>query len=111
MTFNIVIVSDGISSFIILLQAIIVLDLTGVVLTSVSFVINQRHLLSLIISLEGLMLSLLILILGFQYEYFIGSYMFLMLIRLAACEASLGLSLLIRFIHLRGSRSVSRNIL
>nr|YP_010239427.1 NADH dehydrogenase subunit 4L [Haloa japonica]QTF74797.1 NADH dehydrogenase subunit 4L [Haloa japonica] len=81
--------------------------------STLSFVLMQSHILSLLISLEALMLSLLLFLFGFTSNYSSGLFWFLVLLTLAACEAALGLSLLVSMLRLRGNdfiNTLSSNI-
>nr|YP_004935044.1 NADH dehydrogenase subunit 4L [Siphonaria gigas]AEQ93909.1 NADH dehydrogenase subunit 4L [Siphonaria gigas] len=71
---------------------------------ALAFFVYQEQALSLLIALEGIMLSLLV------FTYYVSvtvlggsSPAFLVLLTYAACEAALGLSLLVSILRLRGN--------
>lgn len=63
----------------------------------------NRRMLRVLIRLEGLILRLLVFIFGSLMYVGQGSHFFLILLTFAACEAALGLSLLVRILRLRGN--------
>nr|YP_010429299.1 NADH dehydrogenase subunit 4L [Goniobranchus leopardus]USQ67478.1 NADH dehydrogenase subunit 4L [Goniobranchus leopardus] len=63
----------------------------------------NTHILILLISLEALMLSLLVFLLSFSFLYGTSFHLFLVLLTFAACEAALGLALLVSILRLRGN--------
>ena len=67
----------------------------------------QAHTLNLLLSLEAIILSLLVIV--YTYNCFVGtlSQCFLILLTFAACEAALGLSLLVRILRLWGNDYVN----
>nr|YP_009827424.1 NADH dehydrogenase subunit 4L [Hermissenda emurai]QIV24371.1 NADH dehydrogenase subunit 4L [Hermissenda emurai] len=75
----------------------------GIFSSLIAFSKLNMRLLSMLISLESLMLSLLVLfyssvtLMGYSLHFFLGFLVF------AACEAALGLSLLVAFLRLRGN--------
>nr|YP_010837458.1 NADH dehydrogenase subunit 4L [Doto coronata]WGC93423.1 NADH dehydrogenase subunit 4L [Doto coronata] len=79
----------------------------GIFSSLISFSKLNFRMLSVLISLEALMLSLLLFL--FSYLSVSGSVMhyFLVLLTFAACEAALGLSLLVSVLRLRGNDYVS----
>nr|YP_004935003.1 NADH dehydrogenase subunit 4L [Salinator rhamphidia]AEQ93895.1 NADH dehydrogenase subunit 4L [Salinator rhamphidia] len=56
---------------------------------------QRMHVLNLLISLEAVMLSVLVFYYFVSTAYLGSGHMFLMLLTLAACEAAIGLSLLV----------------
>ena len=85
---------------------IIKLRLIRIGLTSLGFALKQTHSLSLLIILEAIILRLLL----FLFRYLIGVgalSWFLVILTFAACEAALGLSLLVRILRLRGNDFIS----
>nr|WNR50737.1 NADH dehydrogenase subunit 4L [Phyllidiella sp. c LZ-2021] len=75
----------------------------GVITSFFTFTKLNSHILILLISLEALMLSLLAFIFAFCLVYEVSYSMFLVLLTFAACEAALGLSLLVSILRLRGN--------
>nr|YP_010574489.1 NADH dehydrogenase subunit 4L [Onchidium reevesii]ADZ61658.1 NADH dehydrogenase subunit 4L [Onchidium reevesii]UZH97730.1 NADH dehydrogenase subunit 4L [Onchidium reevesii] len=69
---------------------------------------RQRfHILSLLVSLEAVMLSVLVFFYSLSLLYSFTSHLFLMLLVFAACEAAFGLSLLVSLLRLRGVDLIS----
>nr|ABJ55887.1 NADH dehydrogenase subunit 4L [Smaragdinella calyculata] len=83
------------------------LSLFGIFFACMSFFLLQTHVLSLLISLEALMLSLLFFLFSYMSMYSTNLFWFLVLLTLAACEAALGLSLLVSMLRLRGNDYIS----
>nr|YP_010970187.1 NADH dehydrogenase subunit 4L [Phyllidiopsis xishaensis]WNR50776.1 NADH dehydrogenase subunit 4L [Phyllidiopsis xishaensis] len=79
----------------------------GVLTSFFTFTKLNMHILILLISLEALMLSLLIFLFSFCMIYKNSYSMFLVLLTFAACEAALGLSLLVSILRLRGNDLVT----
>nr|YP_010574761.1 NADH dehydrogenase subunit 4L [Verconia nivalis]UZI00332.1 NADH dehydrogenase subunit 4L [Verconia nivalis] len=79
----------------------------GIGVSFFSFAKLNKHMLILLISLEALMLSLLVFLLSFSFFYGISFHLFLVLLTFAACEAALGLGLLVSMLRLRGNDYVS----
>nr|YP_009445810.1 NADH dehydrogenase subunit 4L [Hypselodoris apolegma]ATX68398.1 NADH dehydrogenase subunit 4L [Hypselodoris apolegma] len=75
----------------------------GVSISSFVFSKLNMHILSLLISLEALMLSLLIFLFSFSMLYGSSFHIFLILLTFAACEAALGLALLVSILRIRGN--------
>ena len=75
----------------------------GLISSVLSYSKLNTRMLRVLISLEGLMLRLLLFM--FRSLIFLGErgYFFLVLLTFAACEAALGLSLLVRVLRLRGN--------
>lgn len=63
----------------------------------------NKHILILLISLEALILSLLTFIFSFILIYRTRFHLFLVLLAFAACEAALGLALLVSILRVRGN--------
>nr|YP_010983245.1 NADH dehydrogenase subunit 4L [Hypselodoris whitei]WOK01427.1 NADH dehydrogenase subunit 4L [Hypselodoris whitei] len=74
-------------------------------LTTALFVFSKlnMHILTLLISLEALMLSLLVFLFSFSLLYGSSFHIFLILLTFAACEAALGLALLVSILRVRGN--------
>nr|YP_010970161.1 NADH dehydrogenase subunit 4L [Phyllidiella hageni]WNR50672.1 NADH dehydrogenase subunit 4L [Phyllidiella hageni]WNR50685.1 NADH dehydrogenase subunit 4L [Phyllidiella hageni]WNR50698.1 NADH dehydrogenase subunit 4L [Phyllidiella hageni] len=75
----------------------------GMVTSFFSFTKLNDHILILLISLEALMLSLLVFIFSTCLIFNMSYSMFLVLLTFAACEAALGLSLLVSILRLRSN--------
>nr|WBV77014.1 NADH dehydrogenase subunit 4L [Phestilla sp. CUS-2023] len=75
----------------------------GVISSVLSYSKMNSRMLSILISLEGLMLSLLMFLFGSLIFLGQSSFYFLILLTFAACEAALGLSLLVSVLRLRGN--------
>ena len=82
------------------------ISVLGALFAAIRFSSYQNHTLNLLISLEALMLSLLL----FTYSVFMllgtSAHLFLVLLTFAACEAALGLSLLVSILRIRGNDSI-----
>nr|YP_010121338.1 NADH dehydrogenase subunit 4L [Ceratodoris hiroi]QRC77953.1 NADH dehydrogenase subunit 4L [Ceratodoris hiroi] len=79
----------------------------GILTSLFTFSKMNMHILILLISLEALMLSLLVFLFSFSLIYTSGFHMFLILLTFAACEAALGLGLLVSILRVRGNDYVS----
>ena len=75
----------------------------GVISSVFSYSKINTRILSVLIRLEGLILSLLLFLFGRLIYLGISGHYFLVLLTFAACEAALGLSLLVRILRLRGN--------
>jgi len=73
--------------------------LLGIFVVILGFMCTQYHVLSLLILLELLILNLLLLLFAVSNHL----VWFLVLLTVAACEAALGLSLLVGMLRLRGN--------
>nr|YP_007475219.1 NADH dehydrogenase subunit 4L [Placida sp. 1 NY-2013]AGC56259.1 NADH dehydrogenase subunit 4L [Placida sp. 1 NY-2013] len=69
----------------------------------VAFSTYQAHTLNVLLSLEAIMLSLLVVLYTFNCFSGSPSQSFLVLLTFAACEAALGLSLLVSMLRLWGN--------
>nr|YP_010883660.1 NADH dehydrogenase subunit 4L [Carychium tridentatum]ANC96336.1 NADH dehydrogenase subunit 4L [Carychium tridentatum]WIV81376.1 NADH dehydrogenase subunit 4l [Carychium tridentatum] len=72
-------------------------------LFSWAFIIQQGHILNLLIILEAMILSILVSYYFCSLILSMSGAMFLMMLTFAACEAAFGLSLLVSFLRLRGN--------
>nr|YP_010834658.1 NADH dehydrogenase subunit 4L [Coryphella verrucosa]WFQ82026.1 NADH dehydrogenase subunit 4L [Coryphella verrucosa] len=79
----------------------------GIVSSLLSYAKLNMRILGVLISLEGLMLSLLVLLFSGLSFLGVGMHYFLVLLTFAACEAALGLSLLVSILRLRSNDYVS----
>nr|YP_009271539.1 NADH dehydrogenase subunit 4L [Hypselodoris festiva]ANX10019.1 NADH dehydrogenase subunit 4L [Hypselodoris festiva] len=75
----------------------------GVTVSFFSFSSLNSHILALLISLEALMLSLLVFLFSFSMLFGSSFHIFLILLTFAACEAALGLGLLVSLLRVRGN--------
>nr|YP_001718407.1 NADH dehydrogenase subunit 4L [Loxosomella aloxiata]BAG12592.1 NADH dehydrogenase subunit 4L [Loxosomella aloxiata] len=71
-----------------------------------NFFLNNKHLLSLLLSLEALMMSLFCLAVISMSPMNVGYYYSLIILTFAACEAAVGLSILVNMISSHGSSYV-----
>nr|YP_001816803.1 NADH dehydrogenase subunit 4L [Elysia chlorotica]ACB70182.1 NADH dehydrogenase subunit 4L [Elysia chlorotica] len=72
-----------------------------------AFCLYQVHTLNILLSLEAIMLSLLVILYSFNSFSGEATYSFLILLTFAACEAALGLSLLVSMLRLWGNDYVN----
>nr|YP_010577072.1 NADH dehydrogenase subunit 4L [Tristichotrochus unicus]UZN92190.1 NADH dehydrogenase subunit 4L [Tristichotrochus unicus] len=75
----------------------------GVVISVVTLCLQYKHLLSALLSLEALTLSLFVLLIGVSGGFNFEGQMCLILITMGACEASLGLAILVSLIRTHGN--------
>nr|QWE50977.1 NADH dehydrogenase subunit 4L [Planorbella pilsbryi] len=68
-----------------------------------SYIFNKMFILNALVVLESIMLISMIFMLFSLNMMLETKYMFLMVLTFAACEAAIGLSLLVSFIRLRGN--------
>uniref|UniRef100_UPI0030E32962 NADH dehydrogenase subunit 4L n=1 Tax=Assiminea estuarina TaxID=2904674 RepID=UPI0030E32962 len=76
-------------------------------LALVTLSLQYKHLLNILLSLEAVTMSLFILLFTLMNNISYSGEMALILITLGACEASLGLSILVSVIRMRGNDYVS----
>nr|AMP43738.1 NADH dehydrogenase subunit 4L [Heleodromia immaculata] len=67
------------------------------------FVSNRKHLLSMLLSLEFIVLSLFLLLFIFLLNYNFEMYFSMMFLTFSVCEGALGLSILISMIRTHGN--------
>lgn len=79
----------------------------GFIIALLSLLIQTKHLLRILLSLEAGIICLFVLIFIFSAREAYLGYTSLILITLRACEASLGLSILISIVRARGNDYVS----
>lgn len=72
-----------------------------------TFYRNFYYILNLLIILEAIILTLIMFNFCSNLIFFSTRYIILILLTLAACEAALGLSLLVRFLRVRGNNYIS----
>jgi len=73
-----------------------------------SFILNKSHIIILLLVLESIMLVLLVYLFFLLTEISINPYIFLILLTLRACEAALGLSILVSLIRFHGNDFIIR---
>nr|YP_001648715.1 NADH dehydrogenase subunit 4L [Biomphalaria tenagophila]ABO14135.1 NADH dehydrogenase subunit 4L [Biomphalaria tenagophila] len=86
-----------------ILSSISLMSLTFVCFLVFSYLINKKYILSSLILLEGMMLMSMVFMIFSLMSIYESMYMFLMILTFAACEAAIGLSLLVSFLRLRGN--------
>nr|YP_009498374.1 NADH dehydrogenase subunit 4L [Biomphalaria choanomphala]AWK49485.1 NADH dehydrogenase subunit 4L [Biomphalaria choanomphala] len=79
------------------------MSLMFVVFLIFSYLFNKKYILSSLIILEGMMLMSMVFMVFSLMSSYESMYMFLMVLTFAACEAAMGLSLLVSFLRLRGN--------
>nr|QNV11930.1 NADH dehydrogenase subunit 4L [Planorbarius corneus] len=72
-----------------------------------SYLINSKYILNSLIMLEAIMLMTMIFLIFSLSSVQESKYFFLVLLTFAACEAAIGLSLLVTFMRLRGNNFVN----
>nr|ARI50078.1 NADH dehydrogenase subunit 4L [Tectus virgatus] len=82
-------------------------SLAGVTMSIVTLCFQYKHLLSCLLSLEAMTLNLFILLLTISSTYNFEGQMCLILITMGACEASLGLAILVSLIRTHGNDYVN----
>nr|UWT52304.1 NADH dehydrogenase subunit 4L [Neomphalidae sp. Hatoma] len=80
-----------------------IFGIIGGLFSLLALCLQYKHLLSCLLSLEAMTLTLFIFMLGSISLSNPESYMVLMFITLAACEASLGLAILVSLIRTHGN--------
>nr|WRQ18381.1 NADH dehydrogenase subunit 4L [Austropeplea brazieri] len=75
-----------------------------------AFFRNFYFILNLLIVLEAMMLSLIMFSFCSNLIFYASGYMMLILLTFAACEAALGLSILVSFLRVRGNNYMSNMI-
>nr|YP_009318304.1 NADH dehydrogenase subunit 4L [Lunella granulata]AOZ71785.1 NADH dehydrogenase subunit 4L [Lunella granulata] len=80
---------------------------TGVLLSILTLSLQYKHLLSALLSLEAMTLSLFLLLMTVSANFNFEASMSLILITMGACEASLGLAVLVSLIRTHGNDYVS----
>nr|QHD18698.1 NADH dehydrogenase subunit 4L [Epitonium scalare] len=78
-------------------------SLLNFTLAVTSVAVQYKHVLMILLSLEGASLSCFVLLLCVSNGGSFSGYMCLVFISLAACEASLGLSVLVYMIRMKGN--------
>jgi len=83
------------------------LSIAGVFLAVTTLCLQHKHLLSTLLSLEAITLNLFILLLRASASFNYETHVCLILLTLGACEASLGLAILVSLIRTHGNDYVS----
>nr|QJD26717.1 NADH dehydrogenase subunit 4L [Cymbiola nobilis] len=79
----------------------------GFCMSLLTLSLQYKHLLSILLSLEAVTMNLFIMIFTFSNNISLSGQTALILITLGACEASLGLSILVSIIRAEGNDYVS----
>nr|YP_009434648.1 NADH dehydrogenase subunit 4L [Tectus pyramis]ATF29380.1 NADH dehydrogenase subunit 4L [Tectus pyramis] len=81
--------------------------MSGFVMSITALSVQRKHLLSALLSLEAMTLSLFIMLIAVSSNFNFEGHMCLILITFGACEASLGLAILVSLIRTHGNDYVS----
>nr|QHF17971.1 NADH dehydrogenase subunit 4L [Littoraria sinensis] len=79
----------------------------GFIMALIALSLQYKHLLSVLLSLEAATMNVFIMLFAFSNNISFNGEMALILITLGACEASLGLSILVSMIRAQGNDYVS----
>nr|ARK18672.1 NADH dehydrogenase subunit 4L [Conus belairensis]ARK18782.1 NADH dehydrogenase subunit 4L [Varioconus mercator]ARK18821.1 NADH dehydrogenase subunit 4L [Varioconus mercator] len=83
------------------------LSILGVLVSLLTLSLQYKHLLSILLSLEAVTMSLFVLMFSMSSNIMLTGETSLILITLGACEASLGLAILVAVIRAEGNDYVS----
>nr|YP_010890257.1 NADH dehydrogenase subunit 4L [Conus marmoreus]WJJ70354.1 NADH dehydrogenase subunit 4L [Conus marmoreus] len=83
------------------------LSIFGVLVSLLTLSLQYKHLLSILLSLEAITMSLFVLMFSMSSNISLSGETSLILITLGACEASLGLAILVAIIRAEGNDYVS----
>nr|ATZ69870.1 NADH dehydrogenase subunit 4L [Conus galeao]ATZ70013.1 NADH dehydrogenase subunit 4L [Conus calhetae]ATZ70026.1 NADH dehydrogenase subunit 4L [Conus calhetae]ATZ70052.1 NADH dehydrogenase subunit 4L [Conus galeao]ATZ70065.1 NADH dehydrogenase subunit 4L [Conus galeao] len=83
------------------------LSIFGVLVSLLTLSLQYKHLLSILLSLEAVTMSLFVLMFSMSSNITLTGETSLILITLGACEASLGLAILVAIIRAEGNDYVS----
>nr|ATZ70039.1 NADH dehydrogenase subunit 4L [Conus venulatus] len=83
------------------------LSIFGVLMSLLTLSLQYKHLLSILLSLEAVTMSLFVLMFSMSSNISLMGETSLILITLGACEASLGLAILVAIIRAEGNDYVS----
>nr|ATZ70884.1 NADH dehydrogenase subunit 4L [Conus navarroi] len=83
------------------------LSIFGVLVSLLTLSLQYKHLLSILLSLEAITMSLFVLMFSMSSNITLMGETSLILITLGACEASLGLAILVAIIRAEGNDYVS----
>nr|YP_009742254.1 NADH dehydrogenase subunit 4L [Euspira gilva]QID90336.1 NADH dehydrogenase subunit 4L [Euspira gilva] len=82
-------------------------SMLGFLMTLIALSLQHKHLLSILLSLEAATMNLFIMMFSVANNISFNGEMSLILITLGACEASLGLAILVSMIRAQGNDYVS----
>lgn len=85
-----------------------ILSILGVFISLLALSLQYKHLLSILLRLEAVTMNLFIMLFAISRNIILRGETSLILITLGACEASLGLSILVAIIRAEGNDYVSR---
>nr|YP_010119559.1 NADH dehydrogenase subunit 4L [Ficus variegata Roding, 1798]QRB78542.1 NADH dehydrogenase subunit 4L [Ficus variegata Roding, 1798] len=86
---------------------LILLSTLGFLMALLSISLQYKHLLSVLLSLEAITMNLFIMLFTYSSSVIFSGQNSLILITLGACEASLGLSILVSLIRAQGNDYVT----
>nr|YP_003162818.1 NADH dehydrogenase subunit 4L [Oncomelania hupensis robertsoni]ABS87685.1 NADH dehydrogense subunit 4L [Oncomelania hupensis robertsoni]AEP39051.1 NADH dehydrogenase subunit 4L [Oncomelania hupensis hupensis] len=86
---------------------LVLTSMLGFFMALVALSLQYKHLLSVLLSLEAATMNLFIMMFTLSNNIMLSGEMALILITLGACEASLGLAILVSMIRVRGNDYVS----
>nr|DBA44271.1 TPA_asm: NADH dehydrogenase subunit 4L [Peltospira delicata] len=81
----------------------LVLSIIGMLFSLLALAMQRKHLLSCLLSLEAATLTLFVFLLSESVSQNFESFVVLVFISMAACEASLGLAILVSLIRTHGN--------
>nr|YP_009743688.1 NADH dehydrogenase subunit 4L [Notocochlis gualtieriana]QIE12005.1 NADH dehydrogenase subunit 4L [Notocochlis gualtieriana]QNH82289.1 NADH dehydrogenase subunit 4L [Notocochlis sp. HL-2020] len=87
--------------------SLILISMLGFIMALVALSLQYKHLLSILLSLEAATMNVFIMMFSLTNNISFNGEMSLILITLGACEASLGLSILVSMIRAQGNDYVS----
>lgn len=87
---------------------LVLTSILGFFIALIALSLQYKHLLSILLSLEAATINLFIIIFTLSNNITFSGEIALILITLGACEASLGLAILVSIIRVRGNDYVSR---
>ena len=83
------------------------ISLVGLCVSLVALVLQRKHLLGILLRLEAALMNLFLLLFCYSREFF-GCFSALVFIALSACEAGIGLAVLVSLVRCHGNDYVSR---
>nr|YP_010400289.1 NADH dehydrogenase subunit 4L [Purpura persica]UQS75988.1 NADH dehydrogenase subunit 4L [Purpura persica] len=83
------------------------LSMFGILMSFLTLSLQYKHLLSILLSLEAITMSLFIMMFSMSNNVMLSGQASLILITMGACEASLGLAILVSIIRSEGNDYVS----
>nr|YP_009925540.1 NADH dehydrogenase subunit 4L [Paratectonatica tigrina]QNH82263.1 NADH dehydrogenase subunit 4L [Paratectonatica tigrina] len=87
--------------------SLILISMLGFIMALIALSLQYKHLLSILLSLEAATMNLFMMMFFMSNNISFNGEMSLILITLGACEASLGLSILVSMIRSQGNDYVS----